>query len=569
MMDAPKAARHARALHWPLEFPDVMQRGGFDVVLGNPPWEVMQLSEEEYFASRKPEIADLKGAARKRAIAELEATEPEVFASFAADKRAFESGNEFARESGRFDLTAHGKVNTYSLFAELFTSLARQRAGVIVPTGIATDATTAPFFAHLVDKQRLARLVDFENSGPLFPSVHRSFKFALLTLGRDEPIARFAFFLTNPAQLAEPERNFTLSPAEIAAINPNTKTAPVFRSRADAELTAKIYRHAPVLIDEANGAAGNPWGVEFRQGLFNMTSDSGLFRTAAQLASEGFTREGTNWLRDRERFKPLYEAKMIHQFDHRWAGYSDDGEFSSELSSSEKHSPSSEPLSRYWVNEINIEERLNEKKWKYDWQLCWRDICRATDERTVIFSIIPRYGTGNTIPIFLSKSPVAKIAAVFANLNSIFLDYAARQSIGGTHLTYFYLKQLPILHPDFYDQARLNYLIPKILELTFTSGSLAGFARDLGYDGHPFEWNEARREILRAEIDAFYAIAYQLTRDELRYVLDPTEVKGSDYPSETFRVIKEKQIRNLGEYRTKRLVLEAWDTDVQLQRFKI
>ncbi|MBP7948727.1 MAG: hypothetical protein KA004_03655, partial [Verrucomicrobiales bacterium] len=151
------AARRARAFHWPLEFPDVMlQRGGFDVVLGNPPWEVMQLSDKEYFATRKPEIAALAGAARKRAIDGLQTTDPAAYQDFAIDKRSYDAGNEFARESGRFDLTARGKVNTYSLFAELFAHLARDRAGVIVPTGIATDATTAPFFAHLVETQRLA-----------------------------------------------------------------------------------------------------------------------------------------------------------------------------------------------------------------------------------------------------------------------------------------------------------------------------------------------------------------------------------------------------------------------------
>src|SRR5690606_10928345 len=182
------AARAARAFHWPLEFPDIMARGGFDVVLGNPPWEVMQLSEKEHFATRDPEIANLSGAARKRAIAGLETSDPAAFRDFVAAKRQFDAGNEFARASGRFDLTARGKVNTYALFAELFAALAgpRGRAGVIVPTGIATDATTAPFFGALVSERRLARLVDFENREAIFPGVHRSYKFCLLTLGREE-----------------------------------------------------------------------------------------------------------------------------------------------------------------------------------------------------------------------------------------------------------------------------------------------------------------------------------------------------------------------------------------------
>jgi hypothetical protein len=99
----------------------------------------------------------------------------------------------------------------------------------------------------------------------------------------------------------------------------------------------------------------------------------------------------------------------------------------------------------------------------------------------------------------------------------------------------------------------------RILELTYTSHSMAPFARDLGYDGPPFAWDEGRRALLRAELDAWYARAYGLTRDELRYILDPADVKGPDYPSETFRVLKTNEIRRFGEYRTARLVLQAWD----------
>ena len=287
---AVEAAGTARALHWPLEFPDVMARGGFDVVLGNPPWERIKLQEQEFFATRSPEIAAAPNkAAREKLIKALEkalegSAERALSSAFIAAKREAEATSEFVRvpadEGGRFVLTGRGDVNTYALFAELFASLARGRAGVIVPTGIATDATTAPFFSMLVQEKQLASVFDFENRELIFPHVYYRVKFCLLTLGRKEPEARFAFFLTDPAQLAEPERNFTLSPEAIAAINPNTKTAPVFRSRADAELTEKIYAHVPVLIDETKGAENNPWGVSFAR-LFDMSNDSHLFRTAA------------------------------------------------------------------------------------------------------------------------------------------------------------------------------------------------------------------------------------------------------------------------------------------------
>lgn len=560
MVEATKVARNSRALHWPLEFPDVMQLGGFDVVLGNPPWEVVQLSDIEFFATLKPEIAALAGVARKKAIADLQKSDPATYAEFVVAKRISDASNEFARESGRFPLTAAGKMNTYALFAELFSNLAHGRAGIIVPTGIATDATTAPFFASLVDAGRLSRLTDFENRSPIFPSVHRSFKFCLITLARGAPLAKFSFFLTAPSQMAEPDRNFTLTPDQIAQLNPNTKTAPVFRSRADAELTAKIYLNSPVLWHEGAGTKGNPWNVDFRQGLFNMTSDSQLFRTADQLLAEGFTRAGADWAKDDDNFVPLYEAKMIHQFDHRWSGYAENGSDGADIDLADKSNPYFDPAPRYWVPLSDVNDRLSAKNWTRKWLMGWRDITNATNERTVIATIFPKLGAGDTLLLKMPSIADARLcAANIGNLCSLVLDYAARQKIGGTHMKYNIFKQLPVLPPKFYTEPRLAFVTPKVLELTYTSHSLAPFARDLGHDGPPFAWDEDRRALLRADLDAFYARAYGLTREELRYILDPADVKGPDYPSETFRVLKEKEIRQYGEYRTRGLVLSAWD----------
>lgn len=586
------AAESARALHWPLAFPDVLvERGGFDVVLGNPPWEVVQLGEQEYFESRVPEIAAMKGAARKSAIAALERERPEIFEEFARDKRTFDAMNEFARASGRFNLTARGKVNTYGLFAEHFLNLTRDngRAGVIVPTGIATDATTAPFFGHLVSTSRLARLFDFENRERLFPAVDSRMKFSLLTLGSGVAEAEFAFFLTDPAQLEDPRRRFTLSPAEIARINPNTRTAPVFRARADAELTAAIYARVPVLIDEAKGAAGNPWGVEFRQGLFNMTSDSHLFRTAAQLAAAGLVRDGTDWVRPDgqrpaapalplsgghdaahldlstgrdtpagdARYVPLYEAKMIHQFDHRWATYDD--EASRDATLAEKQDPAFEPDPRYWVPQADVTTRLRDKGWDRGWLMGWRDITNATNERTFVGNVFPAVGCNHKTPCYFTGQRSQLSTSLMANFASLALDFSARQKVGGTAMTFFIVKQLPILPPSAYSEADLAFIVPRVLELTYTSHSMAPFARDLGYDGPPFAWDEDRRAQLRAELDAWYALAYGLSRDELRYVLDPKDVMGADYPSETFRVLQSNEMKRHGEYRTRRLVLAAYD----------
>jgi hypothetical protein len=121
------------------------------------------------------------------------------------------------------------------------------------------------------------------------------------------------------------------------------------------------------------------------------------------------------------------------------------------------------------------------------------------------------------------------------------------------------MKQLPVLSPNHYTEADLAFIVPRVLELIYTAHDLAPWAQDLGYTGEPFAFNPERRATLRAELDAYFAKLYGLTRDELRYILDPADIMGEDYPSETFRVLKKNEEREFGEYRTQRLVLEAWD----------
>ncbi|CAK0767889.1 hypothetical protein CCP3SC1_510010 [Gammaproteobacteria bacterium] len=303
----------------------------------------------------------------------------------------------------------------------------------------------------------------------------------------------------------------------------------------------------------------NPWGISF-MAMIHMSNDSGLFRTAAQLTGDGATRDGPNWIsRDMQVWVQLYEAKMVHQFDHRWATYEDNGSDSRELTDAEKRDPASFAQPRYWIKDSDKELALA-GRWERQWLMGWRDICRSTDERTVIAGVVPRVGVGHTFPLFFTATGDArKECALLANWNSLVFDFIARQKVGGTHLTYGYLKQFPALPPDHYTPTDLHYIVPRVLELTYTAHDLAPFARDLGYDGAPFPWDPERRARLRAELDAYYGKLYGLTRDELRYILDPADIYGVDYPSETFRVLQKNEIRQFGEYRTRRLVLEAWD----------
>ena len=562
---AQQACVEAGVFHWPLRFPQVFARGGFDCVLGNPPWERIKLQEEEFFATRSPFVAEARNKAERaqridwlahgRLAAnlypdvapsdEVSAAERRLYREFIKARRTAEAVSVFVHvdgeDSGRFPLTGVGDVNTYALFSETINVLTATsgRAGFMVPSGIATDDTTKVFFSNLITSRRLVQLVSFFEIRAWFKDTDDRRAFSLLTIG-DARSAGFIFDARKIDDLSNANKWFELSADDFALLNPNTLTCPVFRSERDAELTKKLYRAAPVLIEEGN-PGGNPWGVSF-MAMMHMSNDSHLF------ADEP----------DDTRL-PLYEAKMIHQFDHRWATYEDGG--SRDVTLDEKANPDFEATPRYWVDKTEVEQRLFAKGWERSWLMGWRDICRATDERTVIASVIPRVAVNHKTPLLLAyQAPThAHFMALLGNFCSLTLDYVARQKVGGTSLTYFYLKQFPILAPDRYSDSDLVFVGQRILELTYTARDLSPWAEDIGYSGSPFRFDPDRRAQLRAELDAYYARLYGLTRDELRYILDPADVMGEDYPSETFRVLKNREIRDFGEYRTRRLVLDAWD----------
>jgi hypothetical protein len=571
MVEVPKAASNARALHWPLEFPDVMQRGGFDVVLGNPPWDQIEVDPEGFFATSVPEVAAAKNkSAKDKIISQLEERSPQLYQSYCEYQNTVWSAQKFIHESGRFPTSSFGRLNTAPLFVELCLELtgSRGHAGLIVPTGIATDSFNQKIFNRLINEQRFSSLIDFENREAIFPAVHRSYKFCLLTLSHKDPNVRFGFFLTNVSQISDDRRVFSLKSDAISLLNPNTRTAPVFRSRADAELTDKVYRKVPVLQVEADLENGDPWKASF-QLMFMMNTGSAVFKTAADMNEDGLIRDGHDWVLPETaskpgRYLPLYEGKLIWCYDHRASSYHSRGDErghrvlpETELSDYENIEYEVEPF--YWVPALDVAKRRADRGWKKNYCLAWRDITTAIAERTMVATMLPDVGTGDTLQIIYSEEHSEKYACLLANLCALPFDYITRQKISYVHLRSNIAKQLPVLPPDYYDEVRLAFITPKVLELTYTSHSLAPFARDLGHDGPPFAWDEGRRALLRADLDAFYARAYGLTRDELRYILDPADVKGPDYPSETFRVLKEKEIRQHGEYRTRRLVLAAWD----------
>jgi hypothetical protein len=563
--------------HWHLEFPDVFYRNwpGFDCVLGNPPWERIKLQEKEFFEGRDPAIAQAETAAlRKRLIERLPSTNPSLWKAYVSALRRTEGESKFLRSSGRFPLTSSGDINTYSVFAELSSGITSEagRTGIIVPTGISTDQTNAVFFGNLTERGRVVSIIDFENREALFDSVHRSYKFSLLTLGAkttDEE-TRLAFYLSNPAQMEDDERFFSLSGDDFKLLNPNTRTCPLFRSRKDAELTKGIYRRVPVLINKTTGS--NPWGVRFLS-MFHMSNDSHLFRTRRDLESKGFRLNGNVFANGAERYLPLYEAKMIWQFDHRYGSFEGKEGAGSSLpvtSLESYRNPGFSVLPRYWVSEaetIAASSKLSVHSGPVrslssvagddgppaGWFLGFRDVARATDARTFVATIIPFSAVGNSLPLIVSSSNPSQMVLLLANLQSFVLDYCARQKVGGIHMNFFLVEQFPVLPPTAYPPELARRISAMVLELVYTSNDLGSLAIDLGHaesEGRPkepFAWDEERRLKLRCELDAIYFRLYGLSRSDVDYVL------------ETFPIVKRKDIEHHGRYQTKELILQEFD----------
>lgn len=295
--------RRAEALqffHWELEYPDVFAKGGFDVVLGNPPWNKLKLVEQKWFAGKNDAIVDAPNKAKRGELIErLRTSDPALYQSFAIASHGAAAMSKFTKKSFRFPLSAKGDANLYALFAETDRSLARVsgRAGFICPTGIATDDTTKDFFGTVAGGGELAGLIDFENREKLF-EIHRSFKFVLFTIARGGGAdAELRFFLTNPNQIADPHRRIVLSAADFRLMNPNTRTAPVLRTPQDADLLRFLYERVPVLVNERTGA--NPWGIRYST-MLHMSNDSKLFKTEDELRAMGARFEDGVWIVEEE-----------------------------------------------------------------------------------------------------------------------------------------------------------------------------------------------------------------------------------------------------------------------------
>lgn len=572
---AETSAKH-RFFHWCVEFPAVFANGGgFDVMCGNPPWDKLQMEDEKWFLGKDNNIVDASNqSARDKLIKALEVSNPELYKDYMEARHNIASQSNFVKNSGRFTLTNCGKIELSSLFAELCLQFSKEAWGLVLPTGIAVNDSNKAFFSKLVDENRLISLYSFENEEKIFP-IHHSFKFCLLTAGErqlSERKVKGGFFLRRLDHLLDPNRIYTLQTSDFSLLNPNTKTCPIFRTSKDAELTAKIYRNTGHIIENEK-TGDNPWKVKFGS-MFNMSTDSNLFRTYEQLTKAGATMTGNRFtMPDGEVYVPLYEGKMISHYNHHYGTWPTGGERPNVIDSpslDEMQTSFSCVMPWYWLPEDEVLSNLKSKGWNNKGMIAFRDVTNATTERTFVCATVPdAFGVGNSATLASCTVPAT---ALLAQLSSIPFDYVTRQKIGGSHASINFVKQFPILAPDQIPDDVKWEMAKRVIELTYFNHDMDAWAEELWEEmtdeqrnempnvgqKEPFIFDPDRRAVLQAELDAIVAHLYGLTTDELRYILDPEDICGPGCINETFRVLKERELREYGEYRTRRLVLDAF-----------
>ncbi|MEI7936152.1 MAG: hypothetical protein WCK27_05630 [Verrucomicrobiota bacterium] len=590
LVEAKRLADQYQFFHWHLAFPEVFAQGGFDLNLGNPPWDMQEVKDNEFFAATFPEILSVKSAKDKAAVlTRIRASEPALWQSYQEYVRVTYGQRHFMASSGRFPLAATGRMNLYRLFLETGHTLVGPtgRVGIVLPSGFASDSFSQDHFAALHGGGRLVSLYDFENRLGLFPGVHSSYRFCLLTVGGEGARAEtdFVFYAHSVSDLADADRHVWLSQKAVSALNPLSRTAPLFRSRQDYALTLRMQKAGPN-IGSSDGE--RPWRIKPAL-MFMMNADMKGHRTAEELEAAGCRLNGNCYVNDQEVWLPFYEGKMVGMYDHRAASIRFDPTNRVRrnqpvaLSQGDHQDPAQLALPMFWVNAATVAERCGGLP---RWCLTIKDVTSSTNERTAIAAMLAGVALTHSAPCLLTPQKASMAACLLSNLNALPFDYVARQKVAGLHLYGHYLTQLPVISLLAFEAScpwaagagqLSDWILPRVLELTYTAWDLEAFAQDCDWSGPPFRWDEERRFLLRCELDAAFFHLYLGPETEWRQQPEaltkafPTPRHAVDYIMDTFPIVKRKdeartaekdaagEVTKPGRYITKDTILAIYD----------
>jgi len=538
-----RLADEYRFFHWHLEFPEIFGETtgaapdphdwarGFTCVLGNPPWEQLEIDEVEFFRGVDDDIADARRAAdRRRMIAELEVRDPVTFGRFTRERDRVARMSRFARVSGAYPRGSGGRVNLYRLFAELSTRIVSGsgRMGIVVPTGILTDSTSAPVLNWWIEMGRLAKAFDFINRRRLFPGVEPPVRFALVVLSGagDRNSVDTVTMAESVDELADNNRHVDVAYRLMQAINPETGVLPMFVDRADRDVARAAYLAASTLDD---------FGIETRQGAINLTTNSDALLLLSQLSPA-----------ERAHAVPVLESKLTDFYDfaaRTFDGVAPDRMYRKKASPRAAMTPlgSVIPTTRYYVPKEFAADRWPSRR---NWVLAGKEMTDAkTSARGSVFCAIPYCCPSGSLQLVYGDAlPVSELLFLLGVLNSLPFDYFARQKLSGSHLTATILRQLPIPHTG--AEGKLRKLI--VRHALTLSASCVPLVEEALEEGLTLTKPDDRPR-LRGEIDAAVALLFGFSKSTFEHVIDSFSILGR---------IERDQV---GEFKSKILALSSYD----------
>ena len=547
-------------LHWQVAFPNRWNdwtsaelKGGFDAVIGNPPWGNMEFEELGWLKVHAPTIAHAVDAASR---ATLLTQAPQIASLIAAARERMSRMMSALRQSESYSYGFGRKIDIGYPFALRCASLIKSDGvvGLLVPTGVVTSQGSASFVQQMLGSRTLNTVLDYQNkpsrdSEPFFEAVDSRYRFCFLSFGglhRNFGEATCGFLLAQTDGAYLQNRTFKLTHAALSAMSPEQGGLSIITDDRQAGILAKVYAAHPSIKENHSTSH-----FVYSQ-MFN-TSDRRIdFKSSSELDGEGYYPvEHGLWRRGDDLAVPLIEGKMIDAFDHRFAEVSVDSSRlyrpgqPVQVPLAYKENPDYYLPARYYVDA----SLRPQSAWR--WICCFKDVTGPRNHRTALMSIAPFNAFNHKAPVWYNNSGDPLAAARFAGcFNSFVFDFLVRSKLTSNSLPKFLLEQLPVpsdlqYERRFGSKTAAEIVREDVLALTYTAHDMEPFARDLGYDGLPFAWDEEDRRTRRARLDALYFHLYGIGRDDADYILS------------TFPIVERHDRAAHGRFLTRDLIL-AW-----------
>lgn len=542
-------AASVKAFHWPLAFPEVFSRGGFDLVLGNPPWDTMSPDLKEFYSPLDPGIRFLSPEDQKARVKELKRL-PGVADSWDAYSRLLYASARFMKDSGRFTLFAEGNLgkgdfNVYRMFVEFALKAVRVggRAAQFVPENLYNGANAFAIRRHLFEKMTLERLICFENTKKVWFDIDSRAKFCMYAAvpgGTTDTFgAAFTINSINKLQDLKGALPFRIPVAMVHEFSPDALAITEMSHQSDVEISRKMYSTLPKFSKYRGADGGRPYLAELHMGN----------------ERDRYSETGT---------VPVIEGRMVEAYDYRAKKYVSGRGRSAVWQTLEFGREDKSILPQWQIEVESVADKIGDRWKRYRIGFC--NVGGVTNQRYLMSSFIPAETIcGDSVPTIMFDPENTPLMCLWlAVSNSFALDYLARKK-GALHLTFTIIDSLP-LPIDFDPSSAVQKAIAsRALRLGAVGKEMADLwdsgRRLLGLSADEIQAIEsADRESLRAEIDVLVARdLFGLTKGEFNYILDPADIVP-DASFENFGALKRAEAREFnGVFRTKDLILQTWD----------